>query len=188
MSQPGLLRRYLRSSGGDLWWPEYLCREQKKKEVQDFHPGDGCVCKRDTNILDLFHWLDFGKSKLQTYLFNLNHNVFSSTSQSWFGHLIRMPPGDPGDDPGHAGGVYISQLDWKRLWIPQRELESDAGEREVRISPLGLLPPRPDPGLSGWKWKDGWKGHTNRCLISLTWLWKSQLQTSSFNPNHDLFP
>jgi len=33
----------------------------------------------------------------------------------------------------------ISQLGWERLGIPQNELESVAGEREVKVSLLGLL-------------------------------------------------
>jgi len=44
---------------------------------------------------------------------------------------------------------YISRLAWERLGIPQNELVNVADEREVWVSLLGLLPPRPDPGLSG---------------------------------------
>jgi len=68
----------------------------------------------------------------------------------WFGHLIRMPPGhvqlggDPGADPKPTGGIiylYIS-----RLWIPQEELESVAGEEEAWGALLSWLLPRPGPG------------------------------------------
>jgi len=44
---------------------------------------------------------------------------------------------------------YVSRLAWERLGIPQNELGNVAGEREVWVNLLGLLPPRPDPGLSG---------------------------------------
>jgi len=44
---------------------------------------------------------------------------------------------------------YISQLAWGRLGILRNELQSVAGEREAWVSLLGLLPPPPDPGLSG---------------------------------------
>jgi len=54
--------------------------------------------------------------------------------------------GDPGEDPGHAGEITSPgwpgnasgshRMSWKML-------------REVWVNLLGLLPPRPDPGISG---------------------------------------
>jgi len=44
---------------------------------------------------------------------------------------------------------YISRLACERLGIPQNELENVAGEREVWVNLLGLLPPRPVTGISG---------------------------------------
>jgi len=81
----------------------------------------------------------------------------------WFRHLIRMPPGRlplevfqarptgrrPRVRPRTHWRDYISQLAFERLGIPQNELENVPGEREVWVSLLGLLPPRPNPGISG---------------------------------------
>jgi len=51
------------------------------------------------------------------------------------------------EDPGYA---------CERLAVPQNELINFAGEREVWLSLLGLLPLWPDPGLRGWEWMHGW--------------------------------
>jgi len=49
------------------------------------------------------------------------------------------------EDLGHAGGILSPG--WpERLGSPQNELENVAGEREIWVSLLGLLP---DPGISG---------------------------------------
>jgi len=80
-----------------------------------------------------------------------------------FGHLIQMPTGRlplevfqarptgkrPRGRPRIRWRDYISRLAWECLGIPQNELENVAGEREVWVSLLCLLPPRSDPGLSG---------------------------------------
>jgi len=50
--------------------------------------------------------------------------------------------GDPGEDPGHAG--ESTSPGWERLGAPER-----AGKGCGREGSLGLLPPRPDPGISG---------------------------------------
>ncbi|MEQ2228910.1 hypothetical protein ILYODFUR_013486, partial [Ilyodon furcidens] len=42
------------------------------------------------------------------------------------------------------------------LGIPLDELAQVAGEREVWVSLLRLLPPQPDPRISGRQWLDGW--------------------------------
>ena len=77
----------------------------------------------------------------------------------WFGHLTRMPPGRlplevfrarptgrrPRGRPRTSWRDYISLLAWKRLGIPQEELESVAGEKEAWRALLDLLPPRPGP-------------------------------------------
>jgi len=81
----------------------------------------------------------------------------------WFGHLILMPPGRLPLEVFQSRPTgrrsrgrlrthwrdYISQLAWECLGIPQNELESVAAEREVWVSLLGLLPLKPNPGLSG---------------------------------------
>lgn len=78
----------------------------------------------------------------------------------WFGHLVRMPsgrlPGEvfracptgrrPRGRPRTRWRDYVSRLAWERLGIPPEELEKVAGEREVWVSLLRLLPPRPGPG------------------------------------------
>jgi len=46
--------------------------------------------------------------------------------------------------------------------LPQNELENVAGEREVWVSLLGLLPPRPHPGISGWQWMENTIGQWSR--------------------------
>lgn len=44
----------------------------------------------------------------------------------WFGHLIRMPPGYiPLEE------LYITHQVWEWLGIPQEELQSVSGERDV---------------------------------------------------------
>ncbi|XP_048880792.1 uncharacterized protein LOC125748552 [Brienomyrus brachyistius] len=81
----------------------------------------------------------------------------------WLGHLIRMPPGRlPGEvfracptgrrprgRPRTRWRDYVSRLAWERLGVPPEELDEVAGEREVWVSLLRLLPPRPDSGSSG---------------------------------------
>jgi len=73
----------------------------------------------------------------------------------WFGHLVRMPP-DPlslevfrarptGRRPRTHWRDHISHLAWKRLGIPQDELEKVAVERNIWGGLLSLLPPRPGP-------------------------------------------
>ena len=39
----------------------------------------------------------------------------------------------------------VSRLAWERLGVPPEELEEVAGDRDVWVSLLKLLPPRPDP-------------------------------------------
>jgi len=51
----------------------------------------------------------------------------------------------PGKTQHTLEGLYLPA----GLGTPRRELENIAGEREVWVSLLGRLPPRPDPGLSG---------------------------------------
>ncbi|XP_062296309.1 uncharacterized protein LOC134000829 [Scomber scombrus] len=78
----------------------------------------------------------------------------------WLGHLVRIPtgrlPGEvfrarptgrrPRGRPRTRWRDYVSRLAWERLGIPREELDEVAGEREVWVSLLRLLPPRPDPG------------------------------------------
>jgi len=81
----------------------------------------------------------------------------------WFGHLIRMSPGRlplevfqtrptgrrPQGRPRTRWRDYISRIACERLGIPQNALGNVAGERGVWVNLLGLLPPRPDPRISG---------------------------------------
>ena len=73
----------------------------------------------------------------------------------WLGHLVRMPPGRlPGEVfQAHPTGRrprgrprtrwrdYVSRLAWERLRVPPEELEEVAGDRDVWVSLLKLLPP-----------------------------------------------
>ena len=79
------------------------------------------------------------------------------------GHLVRMPPGRlPGEvfwacptgrrprgRPTIRWRDYVSRLAWERIGVPPEELEEVAGDRDVWVSLLKLLPPRPDPQRSG---------------------------------------
>ena len=53
----------------------------------------------------------------------------------------RRPPGWPRT----RWRDYVFHLAWERLWIPSKELDQAAEEREVWASLLRLLPPPPDP-------------------------------------------
>jgi len=52
----------------------------------------------------------------------------------------------------------MSPLAWEHLGIPQEEPESVAGERDVLLSLLDLLPQRPDLGLED---KNGWMDNSS---------------------------
>ena len=81
----------------------------------------------------------------------------------WVGHLVRMPPGRltgevfqarptgrrPRVRPRTCWRDYVSRLAWERLRVPPEELKEVAGDRDVWVSLLKLLPPRPDPRISG---------------------------------------
>lgn len=71
----------------------------------------------------------------------------------WWVNLIRMSPGQlslvsPSFQTGerHSWGtqrdcIYLCE----QLRIPQKELKSFAGERDIRYTPFSLLPTQPDP-------------------------------------------
>ena len=73
----------------------------------------------------------------------------------WFRHLVRMPLGrrllevfqarPTGRRPRKRRSDYVSLLAWERLGIPQEELTNVAGEKDVRVPLLSLMPPRPGP-------------------------------------------
>ena len=55
---------------------------------------------------------------------------------------------DPWEDPGHVGETM--SLGWPgNASGPPEELEEVAGDRDVWVSLLKLLPPRPNPRKSG---------------------------------------
>ncbi|KAK5601698.1 hypothetical protein CRENBAI_021922 [Crenichthys baileyi] len=56
--------------------------------------------------------------------------------------------GGPGDGPGHAGGTMSLGWPGNALGSPLEELEEVSGERDVWVSLLSLLPPRPGSGLA----------------------------------------
>ena len=78
----------------------------------------------------------------------------------WLGHLYRMPPGRllrevflacpagkrPRGRPRTCWSYYVTRLAREGLGVLPGELEEVAGEREVWVSLLRLLPPRPGPG------------------------------------------
>jgi len=51
---------------------------------------------------------------------------------------------------------YVSGLAWERLGVPPEELEEVAGDRDVWVSLLKLLPPRPPGEAADDGWMDGW--------------------------------
>ena len=95
----------------------------------------------------------------------------------WLGHLFRMPPGRlprevflacpagrrPRGRPRTRWSDYVTQLAWERLGILLEELEEVSREREVWVSLLRQLPPRPSPGKSGKRWIDGWIDASRIC-------------------------
>ncbi len=76
----------------------------------------------------------------------------------WFRHLARVPPGRlplevfrarptgrrPQGRPRTHWRDYISHLAWERFKIPQEELKSVAGVKDVWSAQLSLLPLGPD--------------------------------------------
>ena len=81
----------------------------------------------------------------------------------WLGHLVRMSPGRlPGEvfqarptgrrprgRPRTCWRDDFSRLALECLGVPPEELEEVAGDRDVWVSLLKLLPPRPDPQRIG---------------------------------------
>jgi len=49
--------------------------------------------------------------------------------------------GDPGEDPGHVGETMSLGWPGNALGAPREELEEVAGDRDVWVSLLKLLPP-----------------------------------------------
>ena len=78
----------------------------------------------------------------------------------WLGHLYRMPPGclpqevflafptgrTPRGRPRTHWSDYVTRQAWKHLGILPEEQEEVSGEREVWVSLLRQLTPRPGPG------------------------------------------
>ena len=103
----------------------------------------------------------------------------------WLGLLVTMPPGRlPGEvfrarptgrrprgRPGTRWRDYVSRLAWERLGVPPEELEEVARDRDVWVSLLKLLPPRPDPRTSGRWWMDGWMDGMQNPLWRYWWWW-----------------
>ena len=77
----------------------------------------------------------------------------------WLGHLVRRLPVEvfrarptgrkPRGRPRMRWRDYVSRLTWESLGVPPEELEEVAGDRDVWVSLLKLLSPRPDPRTNG---------------------------------------
>ena len=83
---------------------------------------------------------------------DLSHIYVVERSQlRWFVHLVMIPPFRGVLGPRTHWGDYISLLVWKHFAILQEELMSVAGEKEVWVLLLSLMP-------NGWMhgWMDGW--------------------------------
>jgi len=104
----------------------------------------------------------WGELGVESLLLHIERNQLR-----WVGHLVSLPPGRlplevfwtrptgrrPRGRPRTCWKNYISLLDWGSLGIPQEELKSVSREREVWVSLLDLLPPRPNLGKAvdnGW--------------------------------------
>jgi len=62
---------------------------------------------------------------------------------------VRLAGRRPRGRPRACRKDYISHLAWEHLGVPQEELESIFGERDVWGALLGLLPPRPGIQIRG---------------------------------------
>lgn len=49
---------------------------------------------------------------------------------------------------------HVSSLAWEHLWVHQDKLENVAGERDVHVSFLDLLPLQPDEDGNGNRFED----------------------------------
>ena len=137
--------------GHDLWVMTKRIRSQKQAAEMSFLRRVAGCSLRD-RVLSSVTREELGVEPLLLHI--ERHQL------RWLGHLCRMPPGHlpwevflacptgrrPQGKPRTGWSDYVTRLAWERLGILPEELEEVSGVREVWVSLLRQLPPRPGPG------------------------------------------